>query len=451
MKISKLSIENFKKFKERFEFDFSDQNFFVGENNTGKTSVIEAINYLLSGPQKDKKYKNLSSGEDENIIIEALICSDFENVDVKYQDYIFSEKGLNYMRIKRSSEEKIIEQSGKSVELNESKILCWNNANERFENPTGKNTTFNIIEVVTIFAKDHVDNVVSFDSSKILGKLIKSSVGDFFDTRAYIDFKAQHDSVFNTGPDSLKSRLDSLSGDISKILKEQWGELELSFKFNLIDNSNHLKKGSVLVKEGGIEHELEDKGSGLQRSIMLSMIQVLSKVHLLGTDNNVILCIDEPELNLHPKAQEKLAFALGKLSGDMQVIISTHSPYILKSFRKKSDTVHVFKNDQFANPGKLDHLSVLPFGPTLAEIQYFAYDLTPNDFHNELYGYLESQSKLGIFSKTKSWFNDRKQTTQVVSLQEYIRHSIHHPENTRNTKYTDSEIKQSIEEMINAI
>ena len=39
MKITKLSIENFKKFKDRTEFEFLDQNFFVGENNTGKTSV----------------------------------------------------------------------------------------------------------------------------------------------------------------------------------------------------------------------------------------------------------------------------------------------------------------------------------------------------------------------------------------------------------------------------
>lgn len=55
MKITKLSIENFKKFKNKFEFDFSSQNFLVGENNTGKTSIIDAVNYLLSGPAKEKK------------------------------------------------------------------------------------------------------------------------------------------------------------------------------------------------------------------------------------------------------------------------------------------------------------------------------------------------------------------------------------------------------------
>jgi ABC-type multidrug transport system ATPase subunit len=184
------------------------------------------------------------------------------------------------------------------------------------------------------------------------------------------------------------------------------------------------------------------------------------------------LCIDEPELNLHPKAQEKLASALGKLSDNIQVIISTHSPYILKSFDKATDVVYVFRNEESALPKKLDTLSILPFGPTLAEIQYFAYNLTPNDLHNELYGYLESKSLLTSFSNSKKWLDDRKLKKHAldnsigiedidddtkeklkcdISLQGYIRHYIHHPENKENKKFTDEEIKQSINEMINII
>jgi len=38
-----------------------------------------------------------------------------------------------------------------------------------------------------------------------------------------------------------------------------------------------------------------------------------------------------------------------------------------------------------------------------------------------------------------------------VSLQEYIRHSIHHPENTENDKYSDEELRKSTQEMIDFI
>lgn len=405
-------------------------------------------------PLKKKKYKCLSSIDTDYVVVEAEIFGDFSDVDTKYQDYILTDAtGNSYMKIKRSDETKTITQNSKPIKLDESKIQCWNNTTNQFENPAGKDTTFNVIDVVSIYANDHVDDVVSFDSTKILGKLIKSSVGDFFETDQYRNFKEQHNTVFNTGPDSLKSRLNTLATDISQILKEQWGDLELGFKFELTDNSSHLKKGSVLVKEGGIENELEDKGSGLQRSVMLSMIQALSKVYTSNTESNIILCIDEPELNLHPKAQEKLATALGKLSDNIQVIVSTHSPYILTSFKKDIDSAYVFKEGPVANPEKLDKLSVLPFGPTLAEIQYFAYKLTPNDLHNELYGYLESENALS-FSNTKIWIRERRDGTipnESVSLQKYIRHAIHHPENLRNTPFTSAEILQSIEEMIVAV
>lgn len=471
MRITKLSVENFKKIKDNFDFYFLSQNFFVGDNNTGKTSIIEAVDYLLSGPKKDKKYKNLKARESENIVVQAVITGDFSNIDAKYKDYIYQEDGVDCIKLKRSDEIKEIDQAGKKVKLDESKILCWSNERSQFENPSGKDTTFNVIDIVPIYANDQVDQVVSFDSTKILGKLIKSSVGDFFDTDDYKQFKNQHDTVFNTGPNSLKSRLNTLASDISEILKEQWGELELGFKFELTDNSSHLKKGSVLIKEGDIEHELGDKGSGLQRSVMLSMIQALSKVYSSDSDSNIILCIDEPELNLHPRAQEKLALALNKLSANIQIIVSTHSPYILKSFNKDSDKVYIFEEGANANIKLLEKLSVLPFGPTLAEIQHFAYKLTPHDLHNELYGYLESESKLS-FTNTKRWLDERdliryatknnttKETVsdidkenlkKDVSLQTYIRHSIHHPENIWNTKPTEAEIQQSITEMINVI
>jgi hypothetical protein len=145
---------------------------------------------------------------------------------------------------------------------------------------------------------------------------------------------------------------------------------------------------------------------------------------------------------------------------------------MLKSFKKGSDNVYVFKNGKNADPKKLEKVSVLPFGPTLSEIQYFAYNLTPNDFHNELYGYLESENKISIFSNSKKWLNkrdlvklaknkgfdvsdlsdmDMDSVKKDVSLQTYIRHSIHHPENDYNIKFTEDEINESIQEMISTI
>ncbi len=42
---------------------------------------------------------------------------------------------------------------------------------------------------------------------------------------------------------------------------------------------------------------------------------------------------------------------------------------------------------------------------------------------------------------------DRTTTTQQIILTEYVRHQIHHPENTSNPRFTDAQLKQSIEDM----
>lgn len=450
MKITKLTLENFKMFRDRQEFDLSSMNFLIGENNTGKTAVIEALDYLVNGPAKDKIYKNKNCTVNENISIEAIVDIGSSEVDAKYISYVYEDNGQKLIKIKRSTKEEKIKQNGKDVDLNEKKILCWSSANMLYENPAGKDTTFNVIEIVPIYAKNNIGDVVSFDGTKVLGKLIKGSVGDFFESDEYRNFKSEHDKVFNTGEKSLKSRLNSLSQNISSVLREQWGEANLSFTFDVLENSNHLKNGNILVNENGEEYRLEDKGSGFQRTVMLSMLQVLSNITLSNLDNNIVLCIDEPELNLHPKAQEKLIEAIHMLSEKIQVIVTTHSPYILKHYKKEKDTVYVFKDSTKADISKLDKVSVLPFGPTLAEVQYFAYNLIPNDFHNELYGYLESESKLS-FTNSKKWFNEKLDKEENVSLQKYIRNSIHHPENKKNNKPTEDEIRQSIKEMIKII
>ena len=53
----------------------------------------------------------------------------------------------------------------------------------------------------------------------------------------------------------------------------------------------------------------------------------------------------------------------------------------------------------------------------------------------------EDKQKLDNLPKTKKWFHDRKKKEFEVSLSEYIRHSIHHPENDKNNKFSDKELK----------
>jgi hypothetical protein len=110
-------------------------------------------------------------------------------------------------------------------------------------------------------------------------------------------------------------------------------------------------------------------------------------------------------------------------------------------------------------------MTTFPFSPTLAEIGYFAFNIISSDFHNELYGYIEErilqnsqnnrfdawlQANCSI-SPTKYRIRvkrDNTCTTEQVTLMTYIRHAIHHPENTFNQPFTLFELEQSIKEML---
>ena len=85
-----------------------------------------------------------------------------------------------------------------------------------------------------------------------------------------------------------------------------------------------------------------------------------------------------------------------------------------------------------------------------AEVNYDVFDIVSSDYHNELYGYLEDvdKTKLDGLDKTKKWKNKKNGGAETdVSLATYIRHSIHHPENTLNTKFTPEELQESIEKL----
>lgn len=82
-----------------------------------------------------------------------------------------------------------------------------------------------------------------------------------------------------------------------------------------------------------------------------------------------------------------------------------------------------------------------------AEVNYEVFNIPSSDYHDELYGYLEDmdKSKLDDLDKTWDWINEKNNKTEKVSLPTYIRHSIHHPENTSNKKFTPEELQKSIE------
>lgn len=187
--------------------------------------------------------------------------------------------------------------------------------------------------------------------------------------------------------------------------------------------------------------------------------------------------IDEPETFLHPQAQNKLLDALEKISKKSQVFIITHSPYLLKKYDKETHSLSIFKKDKPTgfNKKPITDIKLSLFGrssPTWGEINYLAFNLITEEFHNELYGFVQAKAILENekyycpkeFDKyliekdkkipTKKYKHQKSDGTiseYAATILTYIRNFIHHPENEHNTKYTDEELKTSIEKLIRLV
>lgn len=142
---------------------------------------------------------------------------------------------------------------------------------------------------------------------------------------------------------------------------------------------------------------------------------------------------------------------------------------MLSSPNLKNTGLFIFKKVNNRNTISVATTSpMFPWSPSWGEISYRAYDLPTIDLHNELYGHLQEKNGLTNISFVDQWLNTQgiasnKQWTKErngapllplpTTLQSFIRNHIHHPENVtmQANRYTEAELKQSIDEMVNLI
>lgn len=151
---------------------------------------------------------------------------------------------------------------------------------------------------------------------------------------------------------------------------------------------------------------IENRGAGVQR--ICALYYYLMQSIMKSNCQDYIFAIDEPELSLHPEQQRKFIQILQSVSkafDNIQIIITTHSPYIINEVNTKDIFVlkHKTKKDKGGNiielpeiePHPLD-ASVLKNYTSLAEINYLAFGEPSIEYHQELYCYMQSKLNLTV-------------------------------------------------------
>ena len=196
---------------------------------------------------------------------------------------------------------------------------------------------------------------------------------------------------------------------------------------------------------------INKRGSGVKRLVLLNFFR--AEAERRKSEENipsVIYAIEEPETSQHPNHQRKLIEAFIELSNsdNTQVIMTTHSPAIVKLL--DFEHLQLVKNGNGKEVINVERGN-LPY-PSLNEVNYLAFGESNDEYHNELYGFIESEQLLTNYKIGRATMPyKRKKNGNVIEeqkvLSEYIRHQIHHPENAENIRFTNEQLQDSIGEM----
>ena len=472
MYFKSLTITNFKSFEGEQKINFSKGiNYIVGDNNCGKSTIIDALRYLADGARDTSALQNKAASEDFSVEV-VIAGSDLIQIVAdkkysKYKDYLLTDGDEPYFRVRRSPKEEEIEQNGKKVKLDGKKAPFWNPETQQFENPTGIDALFrSLVDLVPVLADTTTSEIVDFGSTKTLGKLISVISQSFQESPKWKAFQDAHAMAFSDGEESLSSLTEDVTNQVESLVQAQYGAAKVRFDFDLPDATTFIKGGQLLVTDGNYETPLCDKGTGMQRAVTLALIQVYSNMqHKTKEHAPLTLLLDEPETWLHPRAQIQLGDALVRIAENEQLFLITHSPYMLRSYQPKQHRLLIFSRDN--NVPSIQYSEKLGLianqEPSLGEITYFAFGIPSAEFHDELWGeihcHIDPGSESGLnkalnekygFDYKKTWIREGKNglRSESATIPYYIRSSSHHPENRHNKPYTDDELEESTESLI---
>lgn len=458
MFISKVQIKNFKLFKTEDNFEIDNLNIpdsenigsgltvVVGENGCGKSTIMEAIALTLLEYKADSF--NINDMNDPNIETEITIHADNTfKVKGTFPNTEFEARGFKFI--------------GKTRERNnKNKLLSLTMTDQLYisidaEKPKPGSPDLRVSVANSFGTKRYNElDVLYLDKNR----LYQTRAGIYNSTRfdrIMDDFNFQYYKK-NENIENLNTILNDKikKGLENKFLEEAINKFYdisgYSIKLDFIDNYLPFKNANFVVEtESNLQVNLSSLGSGYEMIFSLIYSYYMSKQN----GKKLIILIDEPELHLHPKLQEKFVDFILEVSRDSQVILTTHSPLLIKQLSYNENIKNIIlKKDKKIKEFEERKLSYISSNET----NYLAFELPTEEYHNELYEELKMKfgEEMGIKKFDKEFFikikNEKalyrwKNEENQVSLHTFIRNQIHHRK--ENGIVSIENLKESIEKM----
>jgi putative ATP-dependent endonuclease of the OLD family len=445
MKIDKVEITNFKSIKQ-LTFHFRDLIFLIGENNSGKSNIIEAIKVFFESSGRNIKKEYFYGKNTDNpieITIDFGFLTEEELNEKRLQQYVLDKRLCIRKVISFNKDEEKFEtkMKGKVKEPkipylklsnfeefkdNLTQIVKENKLPDYFKSASGRVTQESYKTAVYQYIKDNEKTIEwsepIFSETNFQG--FKEYAQSFLPKFRFLPAvqEATEESVYDqknffgqildemllkdcdkigafTEASKNLTQVEELIGACSEkkaieqkiltALKETMPSTEdirIGVKVPTIQDI--VQTGISIALNDGVETDVQSKGHGLQRALVLALLRVFAEYVKTSAETGAkipvsIFAIEEPELYLHPQHQRILFEILEKLSISDQVIFCTHSTFcidmehyesiIIVSKNNPTDGTKVFQClTEIFPPGEKDHFKMInEFDPERNEL-FFA-------------------------------------------------------------------------------
>ena len=338
MKIKNLHIEEYNGL-EKLDINFESEGkvldliVLAGINGSGKTRVLESIRYWFEMFRSKAVNVELFYEENEREVLKSLMNSEGlteiekeMQKEIEYTDCLRNIKFYNYdyrhnKTENRNYNSKIISKSFEKLKIFPKLIYVPTEINfeEIKKAQTNLKKEYNFINIVDSYEIKDIPSYIATRISKVANEEENLTMGQ------------------------VRKKVFAEINGIFEIL-------ELDVKLSEISKDENSMP--IFTDSSGKKFGINELSSGEKQLFLRTLA-----IKMLEPENSIIM-IDEPELSLHPKWQQKIVDVYRKIGRNNQIILATHSPHILGSVEKENiilleknenGIVEVKTGDEFGN------------------------------------------------------------------------------------------------------
>jgi len=322
MRISNVVVENFRSLR-HVDIKPGSFNVIVGQNNHGKTNLLEALEWFYTGKTDEGALRYIDAGAEEQVVVDV----EFSGVQAGLAQISNADNRTKLERIVGAGDTMRIRRTSGDAK---NRFILNTQSGEWVRQPTGVDSAFNncIPRFEFVEATKNLKDVLAYKNTTPIGQMLSGIMAEVLEQdAAYREFREKFEALFGAPESGVRQKLNELSLRVQQHLAKQFPDCR-GVTFQVVEPAfEDLLKAYVTRLDDGVETSAEEKGDGMQRALMLAVINTHADFRRdAALGRSFIFFLDEAELHLHPSAQRQLKSALLSLAttGD-QVFLTTHS------------------------------------------------------------------------------------------------------------------------------